>query len=183
MAEVFGDKDIAGTLAVHLVEAAPREAKIITRQKFEMPKPCERTWPGVLGYLTMKLKLPTALVEDAHNQGLIFSDPRGNCVFARNQDSGVFKVGTGDKPFKQSLGKDGEPFVMTGTDHRAYVTDSPIEALALKAMHPDSTILATGGFIAASKLKPYLESREVIIAANKNGKSQMVAKYLFEAFP
>ena len=109
-----------------------------------MPTSCEHTWPGVLGYLTLKMKLPTAFVEEAHNQGLIFSDPRGNCVFARDNDSGLFKVGTGDKPFNQSFGKDGEPFIMPGNDGKVFVTDSPLEALALKAMQPDSAVLATG---------------------------------------
>jgi len=183
LAEVFGDKDIAGTLAAHLVETAPREAKTITCQKFEMPKPCQRTWPGVLGYLTLKMKLPEAFVNQAHSQGLIFSDPRGNCVFARDKDSGLFKIGTGDKPFKQSLGKGGEPFTMPGTDGKVFITDSPLEALALKAMQPDSTVLATGGFMMADKLKPYLEQKEIYLAQGQDKTGQEMARYLKEYFP
>ena len=183
LAEVFGDKDIAGTLAAHLVETAPREVKTIASRKFEMPQPCQRTWPGVLGYLTLKMKLPTGFIEEAHNQGLIFSDPRGNCVFARDRDSGVFKIGAGDKPFKQSLGKGGEPFVMAGSDGKVFVTDSPLEALAVKAMQPDSAILATGGFMQAEKLKPYLEQKEIYLAQGQDKTGQEMARYLKEYFP
>jgi len=183
LAEVFGDKDIAGTLAAHLVETAPREVKAIASRKFEMPKPCQRTWPVVFGYLTMKLKLPEPFVDQAHGQGLVFSDPCGNCVFARDQDSGVFKIGAGDKPFRQSLGKGGEPFVMSGSDGKVFVADSPLEALALKAMQPDSTVLATNGFMSAEKLKPYLEHKEIYLAQGQNKTGQEMARYLREYFP
>ena len=183
LAEVFGDKDIASTLAGHLVETAPREAKIIAHQKFDMPQPCERTWPGVFGYLTMKLKLPTTFIEAAHNQGLIFSDSRGNCVFVRDNESGLFKIGTGNKPFRQSLGKGGEPFVMPGTDSKAYVTESPLEALSLKLMHPDSTVLATGDFMTTEKLKPYLEEKELVLAMGQGKIGKEMTRYLKEYFP
>jgi len=183
LAEVFGDKDITGTLAAHLVATAPREATIIARQKFVMPKPCQRTWPGVLGYLTLKMKLPESFVEEAHNQGMIFSDQRGNCVFARDQDSGLFKIGTGDKPFNQSLGKDGEPFVMPGNDGKVFVTDSPLEALAIKAMQPNSTVLSTNGFMNADKLKPYLDQKEIYLAQGQGKGSKEMGQYLKEYFP
>ena len=183
LAEEFGDKDIASTLAAHLVESAPREAKIIASQKFEMPKPCERTWPGVLGYLTLKMRLPTAFVEEAHARGLIFSDPRGNCVFARNNDSGLFKVGIGNKPFNQSLGKGGEPFVMPGTDGKVFITDSPLEALSLKLMRPDSTVLATGEFMTAEKMKPYLEQKEIFLAQGPDKIGREMSRYLGQYFP
>jgi hypothetical protein len=137
----------------------------------------------VLGYLTMKLKLPTGFIEEAHNQGLIFSDPRGNCVFARDQDSGVFKIGTGDKPVKQSLGKGGEPFVMPGSDGKVFITSSPLEALNLKVMQPDSTVLATGGFMTAEKLKPYLEQKEIYLAQGQGKVSKEMSRYLKECFP
>ena len=183
LAEVFGDKDIVSTLAAHLVETAPREARTIVSQKFEMPKPCERTWPGVLGYLTLKMKMPTAFVEEAHNQGLVFSDPRSNCVFACHNDSGLFKVGTGDRPFNQSLGKDGEPFVMPGIDGKVFVTTSPLEALSLKAMQPNSTVMATGGYMSADKLKPYLDQQEIYLAQGQSKIEKEVGQYLSQYFP
>ena len=183
LAEVFGDKDITGTLAAHLVTSAPREVRMIARQKFEIPKPCQRTWPGVLGYLTLKIKMPDPFVEEAHANGLIFSDPRGNCVFARDKDSGVIKIGTGNKPFNQSLGKDGEPFVMPGTDGKAFVTESPLVALSLKLMHPDSTVLATGGFMTAEKLEPHLEHKEIYLAQGQDMVSKEMGQYLKECFP
>ncbi|UQZ88460.1 hypothetical protein C4J81_04265 [Deltaproteobacteria bacterium Smac51] len=183
LAEVFGDQDIAGSLAVHLAETAPREALKIVHQPFEMPKPCERTWPGVFGHLIYKMKLPQAFIEELHAKSMIFSDPRGNCVFARDKSSGVFKIGTGDKPFNQSLGKDGEPFVMPGTDNKVYVTDSLLEALSLKLLRPDSTVLATGGYMKVDKLKPYLEQREIFLAQSQDKIGQQMGRYLSEFYP
>lgn len=166
-----------------MVETAPHQARNIARQKFQMPEPCRRTWPDVRGYLVNKMKLPAAFVDQANEHGLIFSDQRSNCIFPRDKASGVFKIGTGDKAFKQSLGKDGEPFIIPGTDNKVVVTDSPLEALSLKVMHPDSAILATGGFMLADKLKPYLDKKDISLALVQDKIGLEMTKYLSGHFP
>ena len=148
-----------------------------------MPKPFELRWPNVREYLTDTLKLPKDLIDKLHNDGLIYSDRRSNCVFVRDQDSGVFKVGTGSTPFIQTLGKDGGPLVIPGTDNKAFITDSPLEALALKAMHPDSTIMATGEFIPTDKLNPYLGGHEITVAMKKTSNANIMARYILDAIP
>ena len=129
------------------------------------------------------MKLPGAFVDQAHDDGLIFSDQRYNCVFPCADDSGVFKVGTGDKPFRQSLGKGGNPFVIPGTDDKVYITDSPLEALSIKLLRPDSTVLATGDFMQAEKLKPYLDQKEILLAQGQDRNGNAMAQYLREHFP
>ena len=183
MAEIFGDKDIVGSLANYLVETAPQQAGKIARQKYQMPEPCRRTWPDVRDYLVNKVKLPATFVDQLHDDGLIFSDHRYHCVFPRDNASGVFKLGTGTKPFKQSLGKDGGPFVIHGDGDKVHIVDSPMEALSLKAMQPDSTILATNGFMQPDKLKPYLGQKKIFITQGKDGISKEMSKYLRSHFP
>jgi FtsZ-binding cell division protein ZapB len=183
MAEIFGDKDIVGSLANYLVETAPQQASKISRQRYQMPEPCRRTWPDVRDYLVNKVKLPTAFVDQLHEDGLIFSDHRYNCVFPRDNATGVFKIGTGNKPFKQTLGKDGGPFVINGSNDKVHIVDSPMEALSLKLMQPDSTILATGGFMLADKLKPYLDKKDISLALSQGKIGLEMTKYLAGHFP
>jgi hypothetical protein len=78
---MFGDQDIVGSLASYMVETAPHQARDIVRQKYQMPEPCRRTWLDVREYLVEKVKLPAAFIDQAHEDGLIYSDQRFNCVF------------------------------------------------------------------------------------------------------
>jgi hypothetical protein len=104
-------------------------------------------------------KIPAGLVDKAHERGLIYSDERANLVFKRDGDTGCFKRGSYNpkdrSAFKQTLGRNGKPFKLKGTDGTVYVTEGPIDALALKAMHPSSTVLATGGNCPPEALRPY----------------------------
>jgi len=148
-----------------------------------MPEPCKRTWLTVREYLINDVKLPAKFIDQAHEDSLLFSDQRFNCVFPRDNQSGVFKVGISDKPFNQTLGKNGAPFVIPGSDNKVYITDSPLEALSLKLLRPDSTIIATGEFMPADKLKPYLSQKEILLAQSQDQIGNAMAQYLREHFP
>ena len=50
-------------------------------------------------------------------------------------------------------------------------------------MHPDSTVLATGGYMAADKLKPYLAQKEIFLAPSRERVGQQMGEYLSEVFP
>ena len=110
------------------------------------------------GYLLEQMRLPAAMIDQAHEDGLIYSDRRKNCVFLHDRNSAAFIINTQGKPFARNLGQDGNPFVLQGSDKTVYITGTPLEALSLKAIHPDSTILATGRFLHKDKLKPYLQA-------------------------
>lgn len=129
-------------------------------QPVPLPDPVPSTWERARRYLIDVRKLPEALVDDSHAQGLIYSDERANVVFAR-EGGGCFKRGSydprgGKLAFKQTLGRDTGPFILQGTDGRVFVTEAPIDALSLKAMNPESTVLATGGNCPMSRLIPHL---------------------------
>lgn len=172
LAESLGERETAICLAADLARQAPRRAFKITetvvREPFRMPEAVERTWQRAKHYLCEVRKIPARIVDWAHEKGLVFSDGRANCVFARDKESGVFKRGTGDRPFKQTLGQGGLPFVLPGTDDKVFVTEAPIDALSLKTMLPDSTMLATGGNMPPERLKPYLEGKSVFLAQDND---------------
>jgi len=59
--------------------------------------------------------------------------------------------------------------MLSGSDKTVYITGTPLEALSLKAVHPDSTILATGRFLHKNKLKPYLQTgADIFLAQGRN---------------
>jgi hypothetical protein len=56
-----------------------------------------------------------------------------------------------------------------------------MEALSLKAIHPESTILVTGGQLDKDKLKPYLEGRErIFLALGQDKEGTEYARFLPE---
>jgi hypothetical protein len=50
-------------------------------------------------------------------------------------------------------------------------------------MHPDSTIIATGGYLTADKLKPHLDQRAVFLAYGTGHLSQQITQAVAEQFP
>lgn len=187
LAEALGERETAMCLAADLARQAPRRAFKITeavvREPFRMPEAVERTWQRARHYLCEVRKIPARIVDWAHEKGLVFSDGRANCVFARDKESGVFKRGTGDRPFKQTLGQGGLPFVLPGADDKVFVTEAPIDALSLKAMVPESTILATGGNMPPERLKPYLEGKSVFVAQDNDVAGDQQARCIAREVP
>jgi hypothetical protein len=109
-------------------------------------------------------------------------------VFKRDGDTGCFKRGSYDPkdrpPFKQTLGRDALPFVINGRNGAVYVTEGPIDALALKALHPTSTVIATGGNCPLELLKPYLDraTERIYLAHDRDEAGEQQAKRLQTAY-
>lgn len=187
LAEAFGEGDTTKSLAADYVRYAPQQAAKMTetaiREPFRMPEAVERTWERARHYLCEARKIPARIVDWAHEKGLVFSDNRGNCVFARDKGSGVFKRGTGEQPFKQTLGQGGLPFVLPGTENKVYVTEAPIDALSLKLVAPEGSILATGGNMPVERLKPYLDGKEVLLAQDRDAAGDEQAKRIRKLYP
>jgi len=187
LVQSFGEEDTTSDLAVQLARLAPLQAahlaKTAIQEPFRMPEAVAKTWEHVRHYLCEVRKLPAKIVDWAHEKGLVYSDHRGNCVFARDEGSGVFKRGSGSIPFKQTLGQGGLPFVLPGTNEKAYVTEGPIDALTLKIVSPESTILATGGNMPVERLRPYLEGKEVILAHDRDDAGHDQAMRILKIYP
>ena len=178
LAEAFGTGGANRAVSRHIIDTAPKQAEKITlesvREPVQLPQPCPDTWRRVRDYLTRERKLPAKLVGAAHEQRLVYSDQRGNCVFPCDKESGAFLRGSGKQPFKRTMGQGHLPYSLKGTDNKVFVAESAIDALSLKAMHPASAVLATGGNMPPERLKPYLEGKEVYLAhdADKAGEAQ-----------
>ena len=75
--------------------------------------------------------------------------------------------------------------VLPGTDGRVFVTEGPIDALALKAINPASTVLATGGNCPIGRLKPYLDryaTERVFLAHDSDPAGNDQAQRLKDAY-
>jgi hypothetical protein len=173
LADQFGaeqaGKDIGRRSAL---ESGTAIQTIQQQQPIPLPTPQPATWPRARAYLVNKRRIPAELVDQLHEQGLIYSDERANLVFKQDDDTGCFKRGSYDPengpPFKQTLGRGGKPFVLAG-QRALYVTEGPIDALALKALYPESTVIATGGNCPLERLQPYFQNvTECIYLAHDN---------------
>ena len=122
------------------------------RGQFQKSPASDNHWPMAREFFVERMKLPAAVIDQAHEDSLVYSDRRKNCVFFRERDSGAYVINTQGKPFTRSLGQDGGPFMLSGSVKAVYITNTPIEALSFKAIHPDSTIMATGGLMLKDKL-------------------------------
>jgi hypothetical protein len=103
---------------------------------FQKPPLSDTHWPAVREYLLDQMQLPATVVDQAHDNGLLYSDNRRNVVFLREQDSGAFISSTKGRTFTRSLGHDDVPFALPGSDKAVYLIDTPMDALSLKPCTP-----------------------------------------------
>ena len=66
----------------------PSQPKAVERQPFQLPNADDSKWLAVRQYLVEKRKLPAALVDELHNQGIIYADNKQNAVFLRQDIKG-----------------------------------------------------------------------------------------------
>jgi len=152
-------------------------------------KPCERTWQHVKRYLTETRKLDANLIDKLHAEGKVISDGRRNAVFIREGKTGCFKRGSYDpeppaKPFRQTIGKDGAPFYLPGSDGKLYICESAIDSITLKQMHPESAVIATGGNPVLKSLAGYIEGHQnILLAQDRDRVGDEQAEAIRTAFP
>ena len=63
------------------------------------------------------------------------------------------------------------------------MTESAIDALTLKTIHPQSTVIATGGNMALERIKPYLEGKNIYLAQDNDKGGDAQASKIQEAYP
>ncbi|PSB30093.1 AAA family ATPase [Chlorogloea sp. CCALA 695] len=66
----------------------PSPSKAVERQPFQLPNADDSKWLAVRQYLVEKRKVPAALVDELHNQGIIYADTKQNAVFLRQDIKG-----------------------------------------------------------------------------------------------
>jgi hypothetical protein len=136
-----------------------------------LPVPCSETWNSVKYYLTYIRKIPENIINQLHNDSLLWSDKNKNCVFPRDLGTGAYLRGTlSGFSFKRTLGINGRPYVIPG-ENMKIITEAPIDAISLRYYYPKATIIATGGRIGFDKILPYLENNDIILLAHDNDKA------------
>jgi len=184
MAKIFGDQETTASLAQHLAGTVNQTFSTMKRGQFQKPPSSDIHWPVVREFLVDQLELPASLIDQVHEGGLIYSDRQKNCVFSSDQDSGAFIVNSRGKPFSRCLGDDSGLYVLPGSDKDVYITDSPVEALSLKAMHPESTIIATGSQLDGDKLRPHMKGRaRILLAYGRDKMSEEYERFLTQEYP
>ncbi|MDR1577022.1 MAG: toprim domain-containing protein [Deltaproteobacteria bacterium] len=136
---------------------------------YTIPEPCELTWDHIKNYLSFEKKIPVTIIDDLHNKSHIWSDKNLNCVFPCYYNSGAFLRGTlVSKPLKLTIGKDGEPYKISG-DNIVIITEDPIDALSLKYYYNNATIISTRGKNENHKLLSYIaDASEVYLTHDNN---------------
>lgn len=80
------------------------------------------------------------------------------------------------------MGQGHLPYSLKGNDNKVFVAESAIDALSLKAMHPASAVLATGGNM-PPRLKPYLEGKEVYLTHDADTAGDAQAARIQQYYP
>lgn len=154
LADHFDAQALAAEHARQLVTKAAQEVEAIQKEQTPVPEAVPGRWPKVKHWLEEVRGVPAKLVDWLHEKGLVFADVRANAVFPRAR-GGAFVRGTGETPFKRTFGTAAEgTYKLPGTSGSLYLVEGPADALAIKSMHPDATVMATGGnLIPPSKLR------------------------------
>ena len=188
------------------IEAANYKTKNIIQtepvREFVPPVPAPNKWQKVQQYLTRDRKLPSALVDKLHEQGLIYADDNQNAVFIRrsiNEEkiTGASLRGTvgEDNQFKGlakgSRRSDGWFYFDKGEQsndpvRRVVLVESPIDAMSLAVLERTDSkktlYLSTDG--AGQIPTEYLkEVGEVAIAFDRDRPGREMAEKIKEQLP
>jgi hypothetical protein len=151
----------------------------------QTPPPApDNHWSAVREYLVERLQLPAAMIDQAHEGVLINSERLMIYVPHRVLDNEALINSSKAKLFSWNPGQAAGPCLLPGSDKSIYITDTAVEAFCLKAIHPDSAILAVEGLLNKDKLKPYLEGRtDIFLAQGRDKHSEAYSRYLAQKIP
>lgn len=122
--------------------------------KLDVPAKNDSRLPQVIEYLHLQRGLPLKIINHNINQGNLWADKNGNCVFAlRNDEGNIVGAeirGTYSKPFHGTRGQKANAFFYTGSNgtsdsKKIAFTESAIEAMSYQALHGDTLVVGTNG--------------------------------------
>ena len=188
------------------IEAVTYKAKEIIQHEpvpeFTPPVPDKDKWQAVRKYLTRDRKLPSALVDKLHQQGLVYADCNQNAVFIRRdldetKITGANLRGTaGEKNKFKGLAKgskrsEGWFYFGSGEQsgdavRRVVLVESPIDAMSLSVLERTDSkktlYLSTDG--AGSIPTEYLEEvKDVVIALDNDDAGREMAQRIKSQLP
>jgi hypothetical protein len=178
----FTYEETLRTLNYHAAAHAEAMAREAMKIPFEPPTTTEATWPEVRNYLAEDFGLPLGVLEAAHANRAILTTPLNMIVFVCAGLTGMFfmfvqktggKLPNVERPYAES-----HPFHLHGTGEPVYLTDHPIEALSLKALYPESPVMAIGELSPPEAVSSYLNGRKAIATVRPGCAGHKLARQL-----
>lgn len=148
LAEMFGEDQAVTALAAHRVETAKVDLKSILQEPPTLPARDESKTAQVRSYLVDVRGIPEYWADHFLSGGAVYADKNGNAVIPRAQGGAFIRgtVGGRSNKFKRTLGAASLGGLdLPGTDGKLIICEGAFDALALRTMHPESRIIATGG--------------------------------------
>jgi hypothetical protein len=143
---------------VSALRAAEQHAGRAAGTPFQPPHPSAEHWPRVRSYLVDERRLPVALVDELHSQGLVYADARRNAVFMRRDGEGMItgaalrgtRPGAPFKGLAAGTSRDAGWFFFQVGDRgtpQLILTESPIDALSYYGLlHGDCPPAGPGAY-------------------------------------
>jgi len=170
------------------------------RQPFIPPEVSEENWPPVREYLTQTRGLPGKLIDQLHQEGILYADERQNAVFIRRSFEGELMGaslrGTAGKnnTFKGlapgTWRSQGWFYTVAGGRgqdpiQRVVLTESAIDALSYQTLHPPEkkTLYLSmdgAGFVPVDQLQ---RIPQVTIALDRDQAGEEMTSRLLEELP
>jgi hypothetical protein len=131
-----------------------------------------------------EFKFPAKVLDEAHETGRLLTNHIGLMIFPCDNDAGMFymfpQTAIGKLPEVGHPWGDCPPFVLKGSGGAVYLTDHPLEALALKSLYPESSIIAVGENSTAESVRPYVTGQEAKVAVRPKRRGHRLARQLKE---
>lgn len=145
LGDAFGTNAVVREHRRELVDKARTEVKTALSEPRTLPAPDETKWPKVKAWLRDVRAIPSKLADWLHSQKRLYSDSRNNAVFLRAEGGAFLRGTTSAKFFRTIGGKDCGPYIVPGDDSQVIICEAPVDALSLKAIHPNAKVIAIGG--------------------------------------
>jgi hypothetical protein len=172
--QILSDRFDHGQIARDLTARAEERAAKVVASALDAPppphpEPESRHWARVRTWLTSVRQMPGDLVDRLHAAGLVYAGGMANAVFPRLLGGGFLR-GTGSSPFKRTLGgKSAGPYVLPGPGD-VWLTEGPIDAIAIRSHKPDAHVMALGGsLLKVAEVEPWVPpGRQIVLAFDRD---------------
>lgn len=164
LCDCFDSDAVARAVASKQFTKIKEQVEDLKGSKIALPMHDPQQEGAVKTYLSSIRKIPTALVDALIKAKKLIADHLGNAVFPRER-GGYFKRGTRGKYHQTVGGKSCGAYVLGGKSDRVIFTESPIDALSLKAVHPQDSVIALGGnLLTAADMHTHAKDKQIVLA-------------------
>ena len=181
--------------AVEQVNMATAE---IAAQRFIPPVQSKTQWPSVRDWLLKQTNLPSRLIDQLYDEGLVYADADADAVFierdVQGDTAGAIKQDANGQFIRLENSDDAAAFYIVHPDNqllerpnRVVITDSPIEALAKMTIERTAQpaqrnqYQSLGGHIAPVKLSKGVS--QVSVALSRHSGNNRIAEDIYSVIP